>query len=461
MACLSDIPKDVVCIVFCYLGGSFLSATLVCKKWNELILSKVLPPSQYGGLVHACYHGHVEYYRKWYNPKLFNPDTTQVYHKVSHFDHYGRVQQDELTKLINGQKKALGYNLVEFAVFKEQIELVKVLLEDERVQKNVGWSFRIACVKGNVEMVKLLWKFASPCSKRNYCLVHAAEGGDTKIVRMLLDDPRTFPSCRKNMPLARAMEFGRTEVAKMILNHPRTLNIGSFDRWNFRIADEYVDDALLDKISDKDILSSWFQECCLSGAANTVKLLLERNVMYDATMIKWCEIPNPEIARILAERLEVSDTLMTELAVKERGDLLIEMMKAKDFSKYFDDMYTKGDAKIVLHLLQNGLVKDIEMCKNVVKYRFVYDKEIRSYFGNVDKSPLEMQIEDFKELLEKNDPSYFKDHLFYESLKAIESSEEHAILIFEMIKKCAYFGFLPLEILRMFFYDPCTCQEKR
>lgn len=80
----SLLSQDELSCIFKYLEGhDRLPVMLTCKRWCEVALSKAWPPWDHRGLglLHACYHGHVDYYRKWSRragSKRWNPMKVSV-----------------------------------------------------------------------------------------------------------------------------------------------------------------------------------------------------------------------------------------------------------------------------------------------------------------------------------------------------------------------------------------------
>ena len=86
-------------------------------------------------------------------------------------------------------------NSVEFAVGHKHLEIVKLLLEDGRLDPSIhdNQAIRLAVRDGNFEMVELLlkdpWKRVDLSKDRNQCLEWACERGNPDIVELLLKEP--------------------------------------------------------------------------------------------------------------------------------------------------------------------------------------------------------------------------------------------------------------------------------
>lgn len=111
------------------------------------------------------------------------------------------------------------------AIAQNRIELVKIILEDGRVDPIFNWSrpLRIAVYNGQEEIVEMLLKDnrSDPSSLKNEAIRHASEKGYANIVRMLLQDPLVDSTINNNEPLRLAQENGHQDVVDILLEDKR------------------------------------------------------------------------------------------------------------------------------------------------------------------------------------------------------------------------------------------------
>jgi len=106
-----------------------------------------------------------------------------------------------------------------------QVEIVKLLLEDPRVDPTVenDQAIRYAAANGHTEVVKVFLqdKRVDPSTDNNEAIRWAANNGHTEVVKVLLQDDRVDPSADNNYPIRSASERGRTEIVKVLLKDKR------------------------------------------------------------------------------------------------------------------------------------------------------------------------------------------------------------------------------------------------
>ena len=111
------------------------------------------------------------------------------------------------------------------ASMKGHIEIVKLLLEDERVDPSADDNSAVerASENGHAEIVRLLLadKRVDPSAGDNYAIQWASSKGHIEIVRVLLTDKRVDPSDDNNHAVMWASENGHIEVIKLLLADER------------------------------------------------------------------------------------------------------------------------------------------------------------------------------------------------------------------------------------------------
>ncbi|KAI8891883.1 hypothetical protein BC833DRAFT_626368 [Globomyces pollinis-pini] len=87
----------------------------------------------------------------------------------------------------------------------------------------IGADFEYAIDKNLVDVVKVLLEDgrSDPSTNNNYAIQLTSAYGFTDIVRMLLDDQRVVPSSEDNQSIRQASEYGYPDIVKMLLNDER------------------------------------------------------------------------------------------------------------------------------------------------------------------------------------------------------------------------------------------------
>ena len=134
----------------------------------------------------------------------------------------------------------------EIAIICNHVKIVQMLLEDGRadptgtVKYDTGWThplveithfgtqiamdaIRFASMEGHIEVVRLLLQDprVDPSVSNNEAILNAVSNGHTEIVRLLLQDPRVDPTDDNNWAIRDASELGHTEVVRLLLQDPR------------------------------------------------------------------------------------------------------------------------------------------------------------------------------------------------------------------------------------------------
>ncbi|KAI8896614.1 hypothetical protein BC833DRAFT_629827 [Globomyces pollinis-pini] len=141
--------------------------------------------------------------------------------------HFGQVQLLKLyqsKKLFNSSsafKCYLKYNPPVYddfqdAIWQNKVDIVRVLLEDTRLNPNANdnWAITMASMTGLTEIVQKLLndKRVDPSARDNYAIIFGSEYGRTGIVHMLLQDERVDPSADDNYPVRIASKSGYIEI---------------------------------------------------------------------------------------------------------------------------------------------------------------------------------------------------------------------------------------------------------
>ena len=196
--------------------------------------------------------------------KRYEPDIEKIY---------------ELTGLKN--------QLLLDAIKRDDLEVVRKLLEDPRVDPTVNdnWAIQVASDNGHLEVVRLLLADprVDPSADDNWAIRQASENDHLEVVRLLLADPRVDPSVDDNWVIRQASENGQTEIVRLLLADPR-VDPSDKDNWAIRRASEngqtevvrlLLADPRVDP-SDKDNYA--LRQANLGGHFEVVRLLRETRV---------------------------------------------------------------------------------------------------------------------------------------------------------------------------------------
>jgi hypothetical protein len=139
------------------------------------------------------------------------------------------VYKDDYTKVIDIIKStdidpSFDYNfLLISSIKKNQVDVVKFLLNDNRVEPN---SFRnlieMVSIKGYSSILEILLKDGR-CDP-NEAITLSSINGHVECVKILMQDKRVDPSMDSNGSLKMADRNGHIEVVKLLLSDPRVVN---------------------------------------------------------------------------------------------------------------------------------------------------------------------------------------------------------------------------------------------
>lgn len=162
-----------------------------------------------------------------------------------------------------------------YAASDNQIDLMKILLNDSRI-KNINDRannpLRSACIKGHVEMVKLLLadKRIEPTLLNNLIFRSAVLHDNYEIAKLLLTNPKIDPSDYNNDAIYTACSINNQNMIKLLLTDSRVdPNIRPdkiteiYNKGNIEIIKLFIKNPKFDlsKISDVRILHIAEQEC--------------------------------------------------------------------------------------------------------------------------------------------------------------------------------------------------------
>ena len=165
------------------------------------------------------------------------------------------------------------------ACVKGDVDVVRLLLVDRRVNPAANWNHAIyvACENGRVEVVRLLLtdRRVNPTS----AMYVACQNGHIDVVRLLLADNRVNPADNYNMTIRYACWNGHIDVVRLLLADAR-VNPGDDNNKAIRYACQrgYVDLVSLlladPRVNPADFHNSAIQRACENGHVDVVRLLL-------------------------------------------------------------------------------------------------------------------------------------------------------------------------------------------
>ena len=130
---------------------------------------------------------------------------------------------------------------IRFASGKGNLELVKLLLTDSRVDPSAdnNTAIVIASGKGHLELVKFLLTYTGvdPSANDNMAIEMASDSGHLEVIKLLLTYPKVDPSSDNNWPIRTASAHGHLEVVKFLLTYPK-VDITADDNYAIRTASE-------------------------------------------------------------------------------------------------------------------------------------------------------------------------------------------------------------------------------
>src|SRR5690606_5459841 len=127
-------------------------------------------------------------------------------------------------KLLNDSRlnRYFTTNILVYAMEKKHTDIVKLILSNDKFSRDAKNEllFKTASQFGSVEIIEnLLQHGADPSIENNYPISIAVEKGFTDLVRLLLNDTRVNPDVLNN--IGKAAELGYTEIVEMLLKNEK------------------------------------------------------------------------------------------------------------------------------------------------------------------------------------------------------------------------------------------------
>ncbi len=371
--------------------------------------------------------------------------------------------------LLNGVKLALEKGVdpsidnnfaIEYASKNGHLEIVKLLLQDERVDPSDHNNYAIECASknGHTEVVKLLLQDerVDPSDHRNDAIRYASENGHTEVVKLLLQDKRVDPSANYNYAIRVALEYGYIETVKLLLQDEKVrekLTDEEIKKYENKISglNESVKDLMKGK-SDEDILKSidnlsseeLLKKSINNNYLNGVKIALEKGADpsqgYNYAIRIASLNGHLEIVKLLLkdERINPSDNrndainFASENGHTEIIKLLLQdpRVDPSEYSNYAIRLASEnGHLEIVKLLLNDSRVRKKLTNEQIKKYK----NQIQGLYESIRdlmKPKSEEEINDtIKELIKTNPERILMNYNFDFLLTIISKDELHDAII--------------------------------
>ncbi len=158
-----------------------------------------------------------------YNVEHITPNTLKELLKYPKFD----PNLIDISPIIDKRNDHdyTNYHILSFFIDENNIEIVKLLLDDKKVNpcfgENNDDAISLAVFNNNVEIVKLLLddKRINPCMNENYILRQSCRFGYTEIVKLIFEDGRVDLSLYTDSTIKRASLCGYKEIVKLYIDN--------------------------------------------------------------------------------------------------------------------------------------------------------------------------------------------------------------------------------------------------
>merc|ERR1711916_212117 len=112
------------------------------------------------------------------------------------------------------------------AVSSGNIDILELLLADDRFDPSDGAALATACFSGSSDVIAVLLSDTrvDPSVNGNKALINACRNGHDEVVQLLLQDPRVDSSAQGNVGLLLACRIGHYKVVEMLLQHANVIS---------------------------------------------------------------------------------------------------------------------------------------------------------------------------------------------------------------------------------------------
>ena len=155
---------------------------------------------------------------------------------------WSHTSSEDALKIYKKVEEGITDDLFIWASQYGYIDLVKMLLEDKRVNPaaNDNFAIRLASRNGYTEVVKVLLADlrVDPCFADNHAIRWASKNGHTEIFKLLLKDSRVDLQHEDNYAIRWASRNGHTEIVQLLLADSK-VNPAAKNNWAIKWASRY------------------------------------------------------------------------------------------------------------------------------------------------------------------------------------------------------------------------------
>ena len=175
-----------------------------------------------------------------------------------------------------------GHTPLSVSVNRNDLEMATFLCESgaEISQKHKTGLISIACISGNIEMIKLLLSHGAIIEQTDrLSLILAARLGTPELLQFLLDqglDINGFTPSTKESPIYIAVQYGNLEGARFLLNHGAKVDqeYPKEIKTLFDIAAKNGDIPMIKLLLEKNVPAGGLENAIILGSTTIIELLL-------------------------------------------------------------------------------------------------------------------------------------------------------------------------------------------
>ena len=155
-----------------------------------------------------------------------------------------------MKKFLTRQNSSMANDAFEMAIGNGHLEVVRLLLNDSRVNPN--GAIELAIIEDQLEVVRMLLNHprVDPGFNDNYVFRMASQCGNWKVVQALQGNPRVNPAARNNEAIRMASKYGHWGVVDCLIRDPR-VDPEANDNEALRMATENGHSAVVQLLRDR------------------------------------------------------------------------------------------------------------------------------------------------------------------------------------------------------------------
>jgi ankyrin repeat protein len=123
--------------------------------------------------------------------------------------------------LLNDKRIVPDIETMKDVIENDCVEVMREMLKNKKV--NLKGVLQLAVIKERLEIIKLLLDDprVDPSDNSDTCIQYASESGNFEIVWLLLSDPRVNPGANNNYAIKCANKNGHTKIVDLLSSDPR------------------------------------------------------------------------------------------------------------------------------------------------------------------------------------------------------------------------------------------------